>query len=197
MTGTPDRRIDIYLAKHPDWAAEMAELRRIMLSFPVTETLKWRQPCYTTEHGNIAIVSHLKAGATISFMRGALMQDPENLLIRPGEHSRIARYMIFTAVDEVRDKEAVVRDYVGEALKVHESGQKVDLSQNREIAYPDELTAALDADPALAEGWADLTPGRQRGYLVFFSGAKQSQTRTNRIAKHRGRIIDGLGMHDR
>jgi len=197
MTSTADRRIDVFLARATAWAPEMAELRRIMLTHPLTETLKWRQPCYKTAQGNIGIVSCLKSAATINFFRGALLRDPSNLLVVPGPHSRSARFMKFTSVAQITAQEPHIHDFIAQAILLAETGQKVDMTQNRQVDIPPELDEAFAADPDFAQAFQALTPGRQRGYLIHFAGAKQSETRNRRIEKHRDRILDGLGMHDR
>jgi uncharacterized protein YdeI (YjbR/CyaY-like superfamily) len=49
--------------------------------------------------------------------------------------------------------------------------------------------------PAIA--FDALTPGRQRGYVLHFTGAKQSKTRTARIEECIPKILAGKGMQNR
>ncbi|WP_420845238.1 YdeI/OmpD-associated family protein [Maribacter litopenaei] len=65
-----------------------------------------------------------------------------------------------------------------------------------EMDFPEELQRAFEEDSDLKTAFEKLTPGRQKGYLLYFSGAKQSATRTSRIEKYKSRIFDGKGFHD-
>ena len=187
-------RFDLHFDKTTLWRDEAKALRAILLDCGLTEELKWRQPCYTHDGRNIAILQRMKPFLALAFFRGALMDDPAGLLQSPGENSRHGKRMTFTDVDQVHAHDANIRAYVAEAIRVADAGLKVEKLTTLDL--PDELHAAFVDDPALKQAFFALTPGRQRGYALHFAGAKQSQTRANRIAKYRDKIMDGLGFHD-
>ncbi len=197
--GTESTRYAAFLKAAEPWQAELAEMRRIVAATGLTEEIKWGAPCFTTEDGgNVVILGVLNDYCCLSFFKGVLLKDPEGILQAPGENSRSARLIPFTDVAQILDQEATLTAYVTEAADLERSGATVDFEGTRDdIAVPEELTAAFADDPDLEAAWDALTPGRRRGYLVLFSGAKQSATRSNRIAKHAPRILQGKGMHDR
>jgi uncharacterized protein YdeI (YjbR/CyaY-like superfamily) len=190
LGGTPDCKVN-------NWQEELKELRRILLDCDLKEELKWGVPCYTNENKNILILSALKDWATISFFKGALMKDPKGILVKPGEHSQAARYLKFTNIDEIKEKEEIIKAYVAEAIEVEKAGLKVDFKETSEFEIPEELQAKFAEDPVFISAFEALTPGRQKGYLLYFSGAKQSKTRMARVEKHIERIFEGKGLHDR
>jgi uncharacterized protein YdeI (YjbR/CyaY-like superfamily) len=189
LGGTPECKVH-------DWQKELHRLRIIALSCGLTEELKWKVPCYTFDGRNIAIVSAMKSYASISFFKGALLKDTHQILEKPGENCQAARVIKFTSVTAVREREPIVRDYIREALQVEQAGLKVDFKAKDEIVIPDELQRKLDELPALRSSWEHLTPGRKRGYVLYFSSAKQSRTREARIDKYTPWILEGRGMHD-
>lgn len=195
-TDSPRRRS--YLKAAEPWHDVLAELRRIVLACGLTEEVKWGAPCFMAHGGNVAILGPMRDSCVLSFFKGVLLRDPEGILEAPGANSRSARFIRFTDAAGVVAMEPVVTAYVREAAELERTGAKVDFAKDRDDApVPEELTAALRADPALAAAFAELTPGRQRGWIIHFSGAKQSATRTSRIQKAAPRILRGKGMHDR
>lgn len=190
LGGTPDCKV------HP-WQAELREVRRILLDTELTEELKWGFPCYTFQGGNVVILSSFKDNCTLSFFKGVLLQDSERILVQPGENSQAGRVIRFTSVDEILALEAVLKAYVAEAIEVEKAGLKVEYQDTSAFEFPDELLKMFADDPAFAAAFEALTPGRQRGYLLHFSSAKQSQTRVRRIEKYMPRIFEGKGLHDR
>lgn len=195
-TNGADHRVDVYLAKAGRWPAELRALRAILSDSPLTETFKWRQPCYTFENGNVAILWNMKESCGLSFFKGVLLDDPEGVLVAPGENSRSARVFKATSVSEIDDRRSVLEGFIRQAMEIEKAGRKVDLPKN-DLDYPQELTDRLGADPELKAAFESLTPGRRRGYVLHFSQAKQSATRASRIEKRRERILAGKGMHDR
>lgn len=189
--------VDGFFRKARKWREEMERLRAIVLDCGLTEELKWYQPCYAYDGHNVAIVSKFRDFCVLSFFKGVLLKDPEGILVAPGENSQSTRQIQFTSVDEVARLEATIRAYVHEAVEVEKSGRKVPLKKTRDYEVPEELQEKLDADPDFKAAWEALTPGRQRGYLLHFSAAKQSRTRASRVERHRQRILEGKGMHDR
>ncbi len=194
--GKADPRIERYLSKDRPWRAEMTALRDVLLSESLTETLKWRSPCYTAHGGNVLMMDALKDTAFVSFFKGVLLDDPDGRLEAPGPNSRSARYMKFRSVVEVAADETLLRGFVRQAIANEAAGRSVDL-RAEELDLPDELVEALDSDAVLAEAWRSLTPGRRRGWALHVAGAKQAGTRRDRIEKARPRILEGKGMHDR
>lgn len=177
------------------WRQEAGALRGILLDCGLSEELKWRKPCYLHEGKNICIIQEMKHFLALLFFKGALLEDPDGLLERQGPHSRSGFRMRFTGVREVREAAGSIRAYVREAIRVEEAGLAVEKGTDPE--YPDELVERLDADPDFRAAFGRLTPGRQRFYLIHFSGAKKSRTRAARIERYRRKILDGKGFHDR
>lgn len=178
------------------WEAELRQLRRIVLDMGVKEELKWSVPCYTWEGKNVLIVSAFKEYAALSFFKGVLLKDHYKLLQTPGKNSQASRLLKFTNLDQVLAQEAVVRAYVEEAIEVEKAGLKVEFKKRLE-PIPEELEFALQANPALKAAFEALTPGRQRGYILYFSAPKQIKTRFARIEKYIPKILAGKGLHDR
>ena len=177
------------------WRGEMQRLRAILLDCGLDEEIKWGKPCFLFEGRNVAILQPFKAHCALMFFKGALLKDPHGLLRDQGQNTQSAKRLEFTGEAEI--KPAVVKSYVKQAVAVEKAGLKVDFKAKRELALPEELTRILQKDRRLAKAFHALTPGRQRGYVLHFSGAKQSQTRTARIEKCISRILAGKGMNDR
>ena len=195
MNGT-NSRVDGYLRKNKRWRQELQELRNIALDRRLVEEVKWRVPCYTSEGKNILFLGAFKESCTIGFVNGALLRDPGGILEKPGENSQSSRRIRFTRVQEIIAIAPVFKAYIDEAVRVAKAGLKVKLKKVSESDYPEELKRTLDEDPALKTAFGALTPGRQRGYLLHFSGAKQSKTRQSRVEKCIARILDGKGLDD-
>ena len=190
-------RLDRYFERTRTWRAEKQRLRAILLDFPLTEELKWRQPCYTFQGANVVILAGLKQSVDLGFFKGSLLANPHGLLIPPGPHSQASRQLRFTSVEEIGEKEPIIRATVQNALEVERAGLRVDFRQKDALELVAELLAKLESDPEFKAAFEALTPGRQRGYNLFFGAAKQSKTRAARIEKHAARILEGKGMHDR
>jgi uncharacterized protein YdeI (YjbR/CyaY-like superfamily) len=187
-----------YLRAAEPWQDVLEQLRRIVLECGLTEEEKWGSPCFTADGGNVVILAPMKDSCALSFFKGALLEDAEGILVKAGANTRSGRLIRFEHVDEVLAMEPVLKDYVREAADLERAGAKVDFAKDRDdVPVPEELTAAFADDPAFAAAFEGLTPGRRRGWLLHFSGAKQSATRAARIAKATPRILAGKGMHDR
>ncbi len=174
----------------------MEKLRSIALRTGLAEDLKWGKPCYTLDGANVVLIQGFKAYCALLFMKGALVQDPSDLLVKVGENSRIARQARFTDVVEIVAAEPALTAAIESAIDVERSGEKVDLEATDDVVAPEEFQTVLDADPALRAAFDALTPGRQRAYLLHFNGAKQSKTRAARVEKCIPQILDGLGLND-
>ena len=190
-------RLDRYFQHTRTWRAEKQRLRAILLDFPLSEELKWRQPCYVFEGANVVILGGFKHTCDLGFFKGALLDNPHGLLVPPGPHTQASRQLRFTSVREIAEKEPIIRATIENAIEVERAGLKVDFWEQTELVLADELLAKMEADPEFKAAFEALTPGRQRGYNLFFGAAKQSKTRAARIEKHAARILGGKGMHDR
>lgn len=190
-----NRKVDEFLAGTSRWRDEMEGLRLIALDCGLGEELKWGKPCYTFGGANVAIIQGFKSKCALMFFKGALLADPDGLLQRPGENSHVARRMEFASVDEVVEMEGRLRSFIAQAIEVEKAGLKVAVKQNPE-PLPDELVEMFGEVSGLENAFRALTPGRQRAYILHFSGAKQSKTRRSRIEKCVPRIRDGRGLND-
>jgi uncharacterized protein YdeI (YjbR/CyaY-like superfamily) len=153
-------------------------------------------PCYTYDDANIAMIAAFKEYCSLSFFKGVLLKDAAKLLVAPGENSQSARLFRFTSTRQIDQFKQQIQEYLLEAIEIEKSGQKVNFKAKNELVFPTELLEKFEQLPALAEAFAALTPGRQRGYILFFNGAKQSKTRLARIEKCQPQILEGLGLHD-
>jgi uncharacterized protein YdeI (YjbR/CyaY-like superfamily) len=192
---TQDSKVDAFVKRAKAWRGEMQKLRSILLDCGLDEELKWGKPCFLFEGANVAILQPFKEHCALMFFKGALLKDPRGLLRSQGQNTQSAMRLEFTS--EAQVKKAVVAPYVMQAIAVEKAGLKVDFKAKRELELPEELTRILGKDRRLAKAFHSLTPGRQRGYVLHFAGAKQSQTRTARIEKCIPAILAGKGMHDR
>jgi len=186
-------KVDEYLRKAKKWQEEMKKLRRISLDCGLTEELKWGKPCYTFQKSNIVIIQGFKEFCALLFCKGALLNDPNGILRKFGWQA--ARRIPFSNVREIVEIEPSLKAYIREAIEAEKAGLKVTLKKNPE-AIPEELQNKLDEIPALKAAFAALTPGRQRGYILYFSGAKQSKTRESRVEKCMQQILNGKGLND-
>jgi len=177
------------------WQAEITELQRILSGFDLREECKWGKPCYTTDGTNVVIIQGFKDYCALGFFQGALLKDPRKLLVQLGQ-VQAARVMKFTSVGEIAAKTATIKAYVREAVAAAKAGRKVE-TKPRELPIPEELTQKFRKDKRFQRAFEALTPGRQRGYLFHFSGAKQSATRTARIEKAMPAIFAGRGFLER
>ena len=185
--------VDGYLRKAKKWQEEMKKLRRISLDCGLTEELKWDKPCYTFQESNIVIIQGFKEFCALLFPQGALLNDPNGILKQFGWQA--ARRIPFTNVRELLEMEPILKAYIHEAIEAEKAGLEVNFNKNPE-PIPEELQNKLDEIPALKAAFAALTPGRQRGYILYFSRAKQSKTRESRVEKCMRQILKGKGLND-
>ncbi|MGH8202730.1 MAG: YdeI/OmpD-associated family protein [Steroidobacteraceae bacterium] len=178
------------------WSAEFKILRQLCLASGLNEELKWGQACYDLHGGNVVLIHGFKEYCALLFMKGALLKDPQGILVQQTSNVQAARQIRFTSVADIKRQRAAVAAYIREAIAVEKSGAKVPKKSAAQFAMPAEFQTRLDDDPALAKAFQALTPGRRKGYLLHFAGAKQSATRAARVAKHAPRILKGLGLDD-
>jgi uncharacterized protein YdeI (YjbR/CyaY-like superfamily) len=182
--------------KERRWSAEYAALRQICLGSGLNEELKWGQACYDLSGGKVVLIHGFKNYCALLFMKGALLKDPKGKLVQQTKNVQAARQIRFASLADINKQKAAVKAYIKEAIAVEKSGAKVEMKGVAQFDVPEELQQRLDDDPELAEAFHALTPGRQKGYLLHFAGAKQSATRTARVERHAPRILQGLGLDD-
>jgi uncharacterized protein YdeI (YjbR/CyaY-like superfamily) len=182
--------------KEQRWSGEYAALRRLCLASGLNEELKWGQACYDLNGGKVVLIHGFKEYCALLFMKGALLRDPKGILVQQTKNVQAARQIRFCSVADINKQATTVKAYIKEAIAVEKSGAKVPMKSAAQFDVPLEFQTRLDDDPALAEAFHALTPGRQKGYLLHFAAAKQSATRTARVEKHSPRILNGLGLDD-
>jgi uncharacterized protein YdeI (YjbR/CyaY-like superfamily) len=202
-------KVDFYFSKAKlpagkagKWQKELEQLRMIVLDCGLTEELKWGVPCYTSPTGlsgqksNIVLIHVFKEYCALLFFKGALLKDPNGILIQQTENVQVARQIRFTHVREIVKMKPILKAYIYEALEVEKAGLKAVLKKTREFKIPEEFQNKLDKTPALKTAFDALTPGRQRAYILYFSAPKQSKTRESRVEKCRPQILKGKGLND-
>jgi len=189
-------KVDVFIGKSKKWKKEYEKLRDIVLDCELTEEFKWMHPCYTLQNKNIVIIHGFKEYCALLFHKGALLKDTHGILIQQTENVQAARQIRFTNVQEIIDMEPVLKAYIHEAIEVEKAGLEVTFKKNTEYVIPEELQTKFDESPALKTAFEALTPGRQRAYLLHFSGPKQSKTRESRVEKYMQQILDGKGLND-
>jgi len=189
-------KVDGLIKKAKNWQEEFETLREIVLSSPLTEEVKWGQACYTSEGRNIVLIHGFKEYCALLFFKGALLKDPKGILIQQTENVQAGRQIRFTNVRQIVEMKPILKAYIQEAIDVEKAGLKVKLKKTSDFKVPEEFQEKLDEIPALKKAFAALTPGRQRGYLFYFSAAKQSKTREARVEKCMPQILQSKGLDD-
>ena len=188
--------VDFYFNKAKKWQEEITKLRKIVLDCELNEELKWGCPCYSFQKGKIVLIHVFKEYCAFLFFKGALLHDAEGILVQQTENVQAARQIRFTNAKEIADQEAILKNYIYEAIEVEKAGLKVELKKPAEFAVAEEFQKKLDEKPSLKTAFEALTPGRQRAYLLHFSQPKQSKTRDARVEKCIIQIMDGKGLND-
>jgi uncharacterized protein YdeI (YjbR/CyaY-like superfamily) len=183
------------MAYREQWRAEIAELQRLLSAFDLREECKWGKPCYTVDGENVVIIQGFKEYCALGFFQGALLKDPKKLLVQLGQ-VQAARVMKFTSAEEIAAKASTIKGYLREAIAAAKAGLRVE-TKPRELPVPEELKERFRKDPRFKRAFEALTPGRQRGYLFHFAGAKQSATRAARIEKAMPAIFERRGFLER
>lgn len=189
-------KVDFYFTKSNKWHNELKRLRMIVLDCGLTEELKWGVPCYTFEKSNIVLIHEFKEYCALLLFKGALLQDANNILIQQTKNVQAARQVRFTNVGEIVKMKTILKCYIYEAIEVEKAGLKVPFKKTKEFNMPEEFKKKLDENPGLKKAFKALTPGRQRGYLLYFSAPKQSKTRESRIENYMQPILGGKGLND-
>ena len=188
--------VDTFIDKLKNWQDEVKQLRKILLDCMLMEEFKWRNPCYTYQESNVVIIGVFKECVTLSFLKGVLLNDADNLLVSPGENSQSVKMWKFTSLNEIVEQEAMIKTYLFEAIEIEKAGLKVALKSSDELELVEELENRIKENKAFKKAFEALTPGRQRGYNIYISAAKQSKTREARIDSYTERILKGKGIND-
>ncbi len=189
-------RVDWFFDKDTKWQKEYERLRTIVLGCGLTEELKWGCPCYTFQDTNVVLMHGFKEYCALLFFKGALLNDPDGILIQQTKNVQSARQIRFTNLKEIVKMEKIIKAYIYEAIEVERAGLKVKLKKTSDFKVPEEFQNKLDKKPALKKAFEKLTPGRQRAYLFYFSQPKQSKTREARVEKYIKQILSGKGLDD-
>ena len=178
------------------WTTELELLRSILQKSELTEELKWGVPCYTINKKNVVIIAAFKEFCTISFFKGSLLKDPKKVLVKNGPNTQAGRVIKFKTLSEIKKLRSIINTFVKEAIEIEKAGKEVKFKK-QETKIPEELEHAFNENPRLKDAFYELTPGRQRGYLLHFSEAKRTATRALRIKKNTEQIMRGEGLHDK
>lgn len=189
-------KVDWYFVKNKKWLEEIGTLRTFVLDCGLAEELKWGCPCYTFRKGNIVLIHVFKEYCALLFFKGALLKDTKSILIQQTKNVQAARQIRFTHVGEIVKMKKILKAYIYEAIEVEKAGLKVPMKNTREFTIVEEFKKRLDEFPDLKKAFYALSPGRQRGYLLYFSSAKQSKTREARVQKSMKQILGGKGLDD-
>lgn len=189
-------KVDWYFDKEGKWQDAVKQLRKVILDCGLTEELKWGCPCYTFQNKNIVLIHDFKEYCALLFFKGSLLKDSDNILIQQTENVQAGRQIRFTNMQEILKKVSILKAYIFEAIEVEKSGLKVPLKKTSAYTIPEEFQHKLNENKALKTAFKALTPGRQRGYILYFSAPKQSKTRAARIEKYTPTILNGKGLND-
>ncbi len=192
----PNPKVDWYFTKNKQWIKEIETLRDIALDSGLNEELKWGCPAYTLGGSNVVLIHVFKEYCAYLFFKGALLKDPKKVLIQQTENVQAARQIRFRSEKEIVKLKTALKAYIKAAIEVEKKGLKVEYKKTKEFKMPEEFENVLSKSAALKKAFYALTPGRQRGYLLFFSSAKQAATRESRIAKYTKHILNGKGIDD-
>ncbi|WP_348797031.1 YdeI/OmpD-associated family protein [Flavobacterium adhaerens] len=190
-------QVQSFFEKKQKWQDEFNLLREIISKNEfLKEEYKWMHPCYTYNGKNIVLIHGFKEYCALLFHKGALLNDPENILIQQTENVQSARQIRFTKIEQIIDLKAIIKEYINKAIEIEKSGKKVEMKKVNDYLVPEEFQKALDENITLSKAFYSLTPGRQKGYLHFFNQAKQSKTRIARIEKYYDHILAIKGIDD-
>jgi uncharacterized protein YdeI (YjbR/CyaY-like superfamily) len=189
-------KVDFFFSKATTWQKEFEKLRTIVLDCGLTEELKWGQACYAFENKNVVLIHGFKEYCALLFFKGALLNDSYGILVQQTKNVQVTRQIRFTSLREIVKMKTILKAYIYEAIEVEKAGLKVKLKKTVEFDMPEEFQKKLNKNPDLKKAFSALTPGRQRGYLLYFSAPKQTKTRESRIEKYIKPILNGKGLND-
>jgi len=196
MSDMMNPKVDFFFTKATQWQGEYEQLRKVVLDCGLTEDLKWGCPCYAYDNRHIVLIHGFKEYCALLLFKGAVLKDSKGILIQQTKNVQAARQIRFTSIQEIKKLAPTLKAYIYEAIEVEKAGVKVPLKKTAEFDMPEEFQKVLDKKPAVKKAFHALTPGRQRGYLLYFSAAKQAKTRESRIEKSIPDILAGKGLND-
>lgn len=188
--------VDKFIERSKLWQKEMSQLRSIVLSCGLTETLKWGVPCYTFQDNNILIIHGFKEYCALNFFKGTLLNDTVGILVAQTKNVQAGRQIRFSKVDEIKKLETTIKSYIFQAIEIEKKGLRIEYKKAEDFDLPKELTDKFKESPDFKLAFYKLTPGRQKAYLLYFSGAKGANTRESRIEKYVPKILNGKGLND-
>ena len=177
------------------WKELLVFFRQNLLKSGLTEEIKWGQPTYTWEKQNVVLLAATSDCVVLSFFKGSMLNDPQNLLCSPGPNSQLARLLKVENFENIEKQVDSITEWIDESKMLIKNGFK--RPPSTPIKIPFELLEIFDIDEEYQLAFDKLTPGRQRSYLIHFTGGKKSTTRTNRIVKCRNKVISGKGFNER
>jgi len=190
-------KVDQFLSSQNRWKGEMTLMRDIILEIKeLDEDYKWMHPCYTLRGRNVVVIQQFKGYCALMFFKGALLKDPKGILVQMTENVQAGRQIRFTDTNQIRKNKSIIKAYIREAIEIEKSGKKIPLKKTSDYAVPEEFQKILEENSKVKKAFNSLTPGRQKGYLFYFSQAKQSKTRESRIEKYIPKILTGKGLND-
>lgn len=189
-------KVDAFIGRADKWQEEFEALRNICLDCQLAETLKWGNPCYVYQNTNLVLIHGFKDYCALLFFKGSLMSDPHGLLVQQTENVQVGRQLRFTGLKEINKLKSVIKSYILDAIQIESQGLQPQYKKSADFPVAEEFQAALDKSAKLRKAFESLTPGRQRGYLLHFSSAKQAKTRASRVEKYIPQILDGKGIDD-
>lgn len=189
-------KVDFFFQKDGPWQQEYAYMRKIALNCGLKEELKWGKPCYTHQGNNVILIHGFKNYCAYLFHKGVLLKDEKGILVKQTKNVQAARQIRFTNIEDINEKIDLLKAYILEAVEIEKAGMKVELKKTKDFEVAEEFQTKLNENPELEQAFNSLTPGRQRGYLLHFAGAKKSETRTRRVENNIPNILNGKGLHD-
>jgi uncharacterized protein YdeI (YjbR/CyaY-like superfamily) len=189
-------QVDEFIEKANQWQQEFKKLRAIILETNLTEEFKWKVPCYSYEGSNVVLIHGFKEYCAILFIKGSLLHDSNSILVQQTVNVQAGRQIRFKSVNEILELETILKSYIDEAIEIEKSGRAVDYKKNTDFLIPEELQVKFEEISTLKKAFSDLTPGRQRAYILYFSQPKQTKTREARVQKYLQQILDGKGLND-
>ena len=189
-------KVDFFFDKAGKWQEPLEALRTIILDCNLAEELKWGVACYQFNQKNVLLIHHFKEYCAILFFKGALMNDANGVLIQQTSNTQATRQIRFTNTKEIVKIKSIIKAYIFEAIEIEKAGLKVKLKKTAEFNMPDEFKTKLNKSSKLKKAFEGLTPGRQRAYLLYFSSAKQSKTRIDRVENYIPQILKRKGLDD-
>lgn len=190
------KTVDEYIERAEHWRPELARLRGILTSMPLEETIKWGAPWYTHNGTNVVGIGAFKAYVGLWFDQGALLGDPEGVLINAQKgKTRALRQWRFTEPKDIRVRP--IKAYIKEAIALADAGKSIKPERGKPIEIPPELAAVLGKNKNAAAAFESLSLGKRREYTEHIGGAKKPETRVSRAAKALPQILKGAGLHDK